>query len=348
MTFNPDDYGPEDCTTTYYGPTLLELIAQQQAANPAPTVIEEGTTPYRRLVVGAPQDIAGAMEREVKARHDTRVSICGTYVRNTDGHTGRFAHRMWLCDIFRECPRCLERRADATMRRMYYAYTGHRIVYGFVSKEQAEEILKDISSKHYLRCPVEDGVHLFIENVDDQADYLKEYGFAFCIPESLDFSKIVYTPEGQRMTGKLGAKPIIHDGQTIIVTASQIMVDNITSTQEMIAMQQAINETADSYFEPVAEGVILSPEELMQLARTVTTAMQRRDRAFVENVKRLGGKVKYASQRKETLEIKRIQWINYFNVNSDLLARTPDIDDEEVADLLILDKIAFAAANKQK
>ena len=198
-------------------------------------------TEKRRLDTGATGDVFIGPVRKYRnyTEYCGKVVICV----KTDG---KFYRVTWKCKS-RECELCKKERANKIKRQVNEALDIGMTYKVILDKEQSARLSRSLGSDNYIRLPQEDGTFIVILNTYDDK-LVNKYGLERILTTNdIDWGTISNTPEGKRMTGKLG-KYIADDepvGREITCDIIHVYSDADENSMDQ-AMEQAVKETSDT------------------------------------------------------------------------------------------------------
>ena len=190
-----------------------------------------------------------------------RLKDCGSWAYWFDAHTGRRTGFTMYCDLFRDCPLCLHRRADREYLWMKDVAIRMKIVtVTVISQEDGNELVRGVDKIDYARFPQEDGTELIFltqERVLEKNKTGKRATIDWIMAQ--DWKAILRTPEGRNKSGSLHmpVSPASDEPFSIIksrqftTNAPAMVVDNI--------MDDVVVET--QHFKPTDVGEV---EEYLQ------------------------------------------------------------------------------------
>jgi len=179
--------------------------------------------------------------KELDERRLSRIADCGNWAYWFDPHAGSMKTYKFRCDLFRECPKCLEQRAKAEFkqwRKVMYEPVAHFTM----DSGETDSWLRKAGAKKsdYVRYPQKDGTDVLLV----QRDLIPDASLVG--PEwyhQQDWTKIMDTPEGRNRSGTLhaGPPPSGKEEYTVITTMQFLTTADWVVTAE--AMRQVIEDT---------------------------------------------------------------------------------------------------------
>lgn len=233
-----------------------------------------------------------------------RLQDCGRFAYWFDPHTGKRAGYSMRCDLFRECPRCLQHRAYTEYERMKNCMLYKELKMIIVdSKKDGSALLRGIHKTKYARYPQMDGTEIiFFEKGIFGDDIGEEIPTGWIAKQ--DWAEIVLTPEGRNKSGTVHI-PVVSDDEEpyTIINAKQFVTD---------APQELTDQLCD---ETIAETANMQPET----PEEVLLYMNRRLRTTIKKLKERGYECRIYQKKLKVIH-SRIDWTGRmlnFSVKSD-------------------------------
>lgn len=163
--------------------SIIESIGKQEQTN-------EELGSERELYAITPEGL-------VPATHADRLAQCGVLRHKTNLKTGERFGYYQTCGLS-DCPTCRRKRANKEQRAIqaYVDNIGRPLKKVELPTEEAKEFTKGLSASCYRRYPQGEMITILHTEPDREGE---EVG-----PETLDWDKLVWTPKGQNVSGKMG------------------------------------------------------------------------------------------------------------------------------------------------
>lgn len=200
------------------------------------------------------------LEQEKFERKEKRLQDCGAWASWIDPHTGRITGFTFHCDLWRECPRCLARRAMRERKFLEETIQNKSIVALELSEEEIRKITRKLDKDEYQRFPQENHDLIFMGR--NTAIALGIYGDSIEVTarviNEMNWEKIVDTPGRKNKSGALftSTKPTSKEENWAIVEITQFVSNApreiVNATGNAIANQM---EMQPQTIEEVVEGI---------------------------------------------------------------------------------------------
>jgi hypothetical protein len=175
------------------------------------------------------------------SRREKRLRDCGSWAYWFDPHTGQRSGYLMYCDIFRECSRCLLRRATKEYEWMKKAVLAKDInVVKIEDKRTASNLVRGVHKSKYARYPLEDGTELvFIDANEKEIGEKAELEWIM----KQDWSEIVSTPKGRNKSGTIHVPASPEDEEPFTIIKAKQFVTDAPVEQVEQAAEEVIAET---------------------------------------------------------------------------------------------------------
>lgn len=212
-------------------------------------------------------------EKKKFKRKRNRIDNCGSWSNWYDPHTGKRTGYFFYCGAFRECSRCLEKRAERELDWMKKSFlTGklNALTKTIADRQTVSKMLRGIHKDEYVRYPQSDGTDLLLS--DPTLGLAGEkIGISWIMNQ--DWKEILSTPEGRNKSGVIHIPKLTEKPEKFsIITTQQFTSD---------ASQEVINGTMD---EVVQETFSMNP----QSAEEVEDYINDRSRRAIDKLKEQG------------------------------------------------------------
>jgi len=229
-------------------------------------------------------------------RQQKRMNECGMWSNWFDPHTGQKTGFIFRCDLFRQCPRCLEYRAEKEKGWVSNAVSQHEdnIYVISLSKEDATKLLRNVPKTDYIRYPQENGQDLvfageglFIAHTDRQ-HVSNEWIY------TTDWTEILDTPTGRNKSGTLHVPVAEASKEDFSIINTKQFITNAPRQVVDAAMDKAVADTP--HFKP-------------QDAEEVERYLQDRANRAIKQIVRQGYTISDYLKRLKVIH-KKISWKN--------------------------------------
>lgn len=243
----------------------------------------------------SPQELEEYEKLQIQMRkrekHFKRLKDCGNFAYWFDPHSGKRSGFVLHCDLFRECPSCLQRRATREYQWMKYAViTKHINFVRMDDRQKVNNMVRGLDKTQYVRYPLVDGTEIIFLDANERPDTGEKAESLWLSKQ--DWAEIVTTPEGRNKSGTLHipSSPEEEEAFTII-TAKQFVTE---------APINLVEETADQV---VADTDYMRPENPQE----VRTYLNRRLNMTVKKLREQGHECRVYHKKLKVIH-SRIDW----------------------------------------
>lgn len=233
------------------------------------------------------------------ARRLDHASHCFAPLRVRYKYDGTYHTFNKPCGEYRVCDKCRKYRAKLFKERaercewQAIAKSGctRRAYLVYATPAHARAIIRREGKEWCFCIPSEGDVLMIVASEQEMGEQLTSE-----VTDRLDWERLCVTPEGKKVSGKLGskAKPKVESDGT--VTIMGVLLSGISLEAEAHAEELAVKET--EYLRPS------TVEELQ-------AALDTRQKAFIAQVIKHGGKVVAYSHHREHVKLLDIDWSKY-------------------------------------
>lgn len=203
-----------------------------------------------------------------------RLQDCGKFAYWFDPHTGRRTGYPMRCDLFRECPNCLQHRAYVEYERIKKAllYKDLKMI-TIENQREGTNFIRGVHKTKYIRYPQMDGTEIiFFEREAFDEDTGIEIPTGWIAQQ--DWTEIVLTPEGRNKSGTGHIISADDDEEPFtIINAKQFVTDAPGDITEKLC-EETVEETED--MRPTTPQEVL----LCMNRRLRTTVKKLKDRGY--------------------------------------------------------------------
>jgi len=219
--------------------------ADQDWASFFPTEFEEETPE---------QEAAWALletENHKDEKHQERLANCGKQAYFFNPLTGKQQGYVFYCDLFRECPRCLDRRAKKTYKRVVdLIIKKDKIHTAMVDHEEARNLLRRLGANknQFSRFPMDDGNDLLLLDLSELSVDRENVAFVKIDIDWImaqDWRFIMNTPDGTRKSGMLHIPPPGPEKEETVQIAVPEFVTSAVPSEVAALMEKIVKETAN-------------------------------------------------------------------------------------------------------
>ena len=256
---------------------------------------------------------------EKRQLRQQRIAHCGeAYGRYMDPQTGKLTHGVYHCGVWRECPSCFDYRKNKLRGAAHRAILDARkadkkLKLVQADKRTVDKLTRGVDKSKYARYPGDDFDTLLI--VEDECSSTGDV-VSYDDVSELDWDTLAVTPEGRRMSGKLGRENAAPSDDVMKVKVTSFVLHrDTTKQQEKAALEATLKATAH-----------LQPTTLAEVQKAVKT----RHSVFVRELIKAGGKMLPGATRKISVkcDLTCINWERYTDnlTEAKLDAMMEDID----------------------
>lgn len=236
------------------------------------------------------------LQEEKLERKNKRLDDCGSWATWYDPHTGRMTGFTFHCDLWRECPTCLERRAKREKKFVEETIEKKQIVMLQLDPDDAKKLTRKLEKDEYQRFP-QDGYDLIFVNRNSlrQSDLGESVELTPRLVEELDWTEIVHSPGRKNKSGALftSTKTSTKEDNWAIVETTQFVSD---------APRDIITKVAS---EIVAQTSEMNPTTIDEVVEYINTRA-----AMTMNALQARGFVCTAYRKKVKVSMSRVNWCN--------------------------------------
>ena len=260
-----------------------------------------------------------SMMARVREKRDRRRADCGKWSYWYDAHTGKRQGYIFFCDLFRDCERCLNRRAEQEKKWILDAHLEKDLVAVIVTPEEAKRIVRNTGAKkkNYVRYPYEDNGTI-VEMIVIQKEFY-DAGFEVDMRWILeqDWKNVVATPEGRNKSGTvhMPRTPEDEQGAFTIIDTNQIVTD-APSEMVIAEMDNIIEETSD-YDPRTAEEVQECLKHRTTLLKTRLRMLEYNVTLYNKHIKLIHHKIDWSGKRQKNRENNHLYTENLTLFNSE-------------------------------
>lgn len=238
----------------------------------------------------------------VPASRADRLSLCGVLRHKTNLKTGERFGYYQHCGLA-ECPVCRAKRADKEKQAVqcYVDGTGRPLKRVELSPEEAKTFTKGLPATCYRRYPQGESVIILHTEPDRAGEEVS--------PSALDWNKLVFTPKGQNISGKMGKpstaskKEDVEKGDSKNIRHEAVTLEDTKPDRDIFTMNQAVEEAW--------ELATLATCELSPDLYTVTYCAAARMAKFKEFLTVAGISVKFSVYAWEKVYECEVNWTSY-------------------------------------
>lgn len=187
-----------------------------------------------------------------------RLKDCGSWAYWFDAHTGRRTGFTMYCDLFRDCPLCLHRRADQEyqwMRDTVIRTVDTIMALTVSSQDEGNNLIRGLNKTEYARYPQEDGTELIFlmqAKVIKKNKRGKRATIDWVIAQ--DWKVILRTPEGRNKSGALHMPVSTADNEPFSIINTRQFTTNAPAMVVDNIMDKVVIET--EHFKPKDVGEV--------------------------------------------------------------------------------------------
>jgi hypothetical protein len=241
--------------------------------------------------------LSAALEMELYSddeKHALRLKLCGSFVYRLDPASGTGRYYQKDCGLFRECPRCADKRTARIVTDIRRSAEQGKVWSVVCTEEEDKSMRRKYGKAHYKRLPQADGTVMYFIESDTEVP-----GSTPLAPEDIDlydWHSITQTPTGSNLSGGLGTAAAATPAEdTIRVHSSEICTD-----APLAASMQCLKDA-----EADTEG--LNPKDAEQLEE----ALEKRLAAFEQRLVERGYSILFRNTITLTVQTSRISWLTY-------------------------------------
>ncbi len=227
-----------------------------------------------------------------------RAKMCGRPIAKANAK-GNIDHYHYSCRQPRYCAFCAKKRADMfrDIGEQAWKDTKGNLIITAMSEKDARKLTRGMDKSLYIKMPMEDGQILLIARSDHDRFSGIESSMSI---DDIDWAVISQTPEGKRMSGKLG-KVLSATSDTPESEEEKVKVETVRGILDFDGVENKEKIIAEAIAEAKHETSYLNPQFH---AYSLERAMNIRTCAYLAALKRRNVKILDRIWQTETINAK--------------------------------------------